>query len=169
MNDVLEDKCVSFLSKFLSTRVEKWLVASRPPQIWYNGHVFLHTHGISPFTNRTAFVSFCRRSPFQKFLPSVASRNRFHSVSLSLSWKNMGCGNIVKNNRRNIRSFKFSFFFFLATVEKSQFGLREKIFSSFSVILEGKKNDKKKKKKKGGRGWRRVVNRKDEKGGENMR
>lgn len=61
------------------------------------------------------------------------------------------------------------FFFFLATVEKSQFGLREKIFSSFSVILEGKKNDKKKKKKKGGRGWRRVVNRKDEKGGENMR
>lgn len=80
-------------------------------------------------------------------LPEISSFSKLR-FSLPLVEKYGVLGNIVKNNRRNIRSFKFSFFFLLATVEKSQFGLREKIFSSFSVILEGKKNDKKKKKRK---------------------
>lgn len=68
-----------FLSKFLSplfhpcsTRMEKSLVAVRPPQIWYNGHVFLPTAflllQIAPLLSH-----FSRSLSFQNSLRSVAS------------------------------------------------------------------------------------------------
>lgn len=115
------------------------------------------THGISPFTNRTAFVSFF---PFP-LLPEFSSFCRFsfletYSTSfLFLSWKIqqgeiLRSENIAKNNRGNIRS---KVFLFLATVEQIIVWFQEKIFSFFSVILERKKNDKKKMKGGRGRGW----------------
>lgn len=133
--NVLESKVSVFFSKFFSPpfipplcsrRVEKSLVWLAWPLEAAANMVqrsrILPTHGISPFTNRTAFVSFLPYLPllsFQNFLRSVASRNLFHFISLPFVEKYRRGNyseNIARNNRGNIRS---EVFLFLATVEKS--------------------------------------------------
>lgn len=61
------------------------------------------------------------------------------------------------------------FFFFLPLLRNHSLAWEKKYFPPSLWFSRGRRMIKKKKKKKGGRGWRRVVNRKDEKGGENMR
>lgn len=131
--NVLEGKVSVFFSKFFSPpfipplcsrRVEKSLVWLAWPLEAAANMVqrsrILPTHGISPFTNRTAFVSFLPYLPLPSLLPEFSSFRRFSSLEtystsfLFLSWKNIG-GEIIARILREIIGgiLEAKFFFFL--------------------------------------------------------
>lgn len=133
----------------------------RPPQIWYNGHVFFLPTAFLLLQIAPLLSHFCPNPPSSPsrifFVPSLLfSRNLFHFISLPFVEKYRRGNyseNIARNNRGNIRS---EVFLFLATVEKSYSLVWGKKYFLLSLWFSRGRRMIKKKERKGrerGRGW----------------